>query len=186
MGRKSLAFESAIRSLRNRFLFPFPSLSLRALGLGDRGRLNNLLSGNGPRVVALSSESRDRKHRRARLPRLRHQRQLLDRWVALTFTFGRHLGIRAHLRPGGSQRRFTGYRVELKVQSWRRIAGARHVALAVQPRHDAREAKPALQLEGALARAYHQVGKRAFEHRHGLSFASIVAWLNREWRARCA
>ena len=34
--------------------------------------------------------------------------------------------------------------------------------------------------------AYHRVGKRAFEQRHGLSFACIVVRLNSEWRARCA
>jgi hypothetical protein len=30
--------------------------------------------------------------------------------------------------------------------------------------------------------AYHRVGKRAFEHRHGLSFARMVERLNREWQ----
>jgi len=30
--------------------------------------------------------------------------------------------------------------------------------------------------------AYHRVGKRAFESRHGLSFAGIVVGLNLEWR----
>ena len=35
-------------------------------------------------------------------------------------------------------------------------------------------------------RAYHRAGKGTFERRHGLSFASIVARLNREWQARCA
>ena len=34
--------------------------------------------------------------------------------------------------------------------------------------------------------AYHRVGKRTFEQRHGLSFARIVARPNREWQARCA
>src|ERR1017187_9981963 len=34
--------------------------------------------------------------------------------------------------------------------------------------------------------AYHCVGKRAFEIRHGLCCARIVAQLNREWLARCA
>jgi hypothetical protein len=34
--------------------------------------------------------------------------------------------------------------------------------------------------------AYHRVGKRAFEQRHGLSFGRIVARLNIEWLARCA
>ena len=34
--------------------------------------------------------------------------------------------------------------------------------------------------------AYHRAGKGAFERRHGLSFAGIVARLNREWQARCA
>ena len=34
--------------------------------------------------------------------------------------------------------------------------------------------------------AYHRIGKRAFEERRGLSFAAIVARLNREWRTRCA
>jgi len=34
--------------------------------------------------------------------------------------------------------------------------------------------------------AYHHVGKRAFEQRHSLSFARIVARLNIEWLARCA
>jgi hypothetical protein len=34
--------------------------------------------------------------------------------------------------------------------------------------------------------AHHRVGKEIFERRHGLSFAGIVARLNREWQARCA
>ena len=34
--------------------------------------------------------------------------------------------------------------------------------------------------------AYHRIGKRALERRLGLSFAGIVARLNREWQARCA
>ena len=34
--------------------------------------------------------------------------------------------------------------------------------------------------------AYHRAGKGTFERRHGLSFAGIVARLNREWQARCA
>jgi hypothetical protein len=34
--------------------------------------------------------------------------------------------------------------------------------------------------------AYHRVGRRAFENRHGLSFASIVADMNREWCGKCA
>jgi hypothetical protein len=34
--------------------------------------------------------------------------------------------------------------------------------------------------------AYHRVGKRAFEQRYGLSFASIVARLNREWQEKRA
>ena len=35
--------------------------------------------------------------------------------------------------------------------------------------------------------AYHRVGKRAFEQRHGLYFKDIVAQLNREWQvSRCA
>ena len=34
--------------------------------------------------------------------------------------------------------------------------------------------------------AYHRVGRRAFERRHGLSLAGIVAQLNRDWQARCA
>jgi hypothetical protein len=34
--------------------------------------------------------------------------------------------------------------------------------------------------------SYHRVGKRAFEREHGISFAGIVARLNREWQARCA
>ena len=34
--------------------------------------------------------------------------------------------------------------------------------------------------------AYHQVGKRAFERRHGVCFARIVAGLNRQWQTRCA
>jgi hypothetical protein len=34
--------------------------------------------------------------------------------------------------------------------------------------------------------AYHRVGKRAFERRHGLSLAHIVTGLNRGWLARCA
>jgi hypothetical protein len=34
--------------------------------------------------------------------------------------------------------------------------------------------------------AYHRVGKRAFERRHGLSFAGVVDRLQREWYERCA
>jgi hypothetical protein len=34
--------------------------------------------------------------------------------------------------------------------------------------------------------AYHRAGKGNFEQQHGLSFAGIVARLNREWQARCA
>ena len=34
--------------------------------------------------------------------------------------------------------------------------------------------------------AYHRIGKRAFERRHGLCFARIVAGLNREWQEKCA
>jgi len=34
--------------------------------------------------------------------------------------------------------------------------------------------------------AYHRIGKRAFELRHGLLLAHIVAGLNREWPERCA
>jgi len=34
--------------------------------------------------------------------------------------------------------------------------------------------------------AYHRVGKRAFELRHGICFAGIVAQLNREWCEKCA
>ena len=34
--------------------------------------------------------------------------------------------------------------------------------------------------------AYHRVGRRAFERRHGISLAAIVAQLNRDWQARCA
>ena len=34
--------------------------------------------------------------------------------------------------------------------------------------------------------AYHRAAKGSFERRHGLSFAGIVARLNREWQARCA
>jgi hypothetical protein len=34
--------------------------------------------------------------------------------------------------------------------------------------------------------AYHRAGKGTFERQHGLSFAGIVARLNREWQARCA
>src|SRR5664279_2587355 len=34
--------------------------------------------------------------------------------------------------------------------------------------------------------AYHRVGKRAFEQRHGLSFAGVVERMQREWREKCA
>jgi hypothetical protein len=34
--------------------------------------------------------------------------------------------------------------------------------------------------------AYHRLGKRTFEQRHGLCCAGIVAQLNREWQARRA
>ena len=34
--------------------------------------------------------------------------------------------------------------------------------------------------------AYHRVGKRAFEQRHRISFARIVARLNREWQEKQA
>src|SRR3954452_1239793 len=34
------------------------------------------------------------------------------------------------------------------------------------------------------AGAYHRVGKRAFEERHGLSFVRTVERLNEEWRKR--
>ena len=34
--------------------------------------------------------------------------------------------------------------------------------------------------------AYHRIGKRDFERLHGLSFAALVARLQREWRERCA
>src|ERR1022692_4640964 len=34
--------------------------------------------------------------------------------------------------------------------------------------------------------AYHRAGRGTFERRNRLSFASIVARLNREWQARCA
>jgi len=34
--------------------------------------------------------------------------------------------------------------------------------------------------------AYHRVGKRVFEREQRLSFADIVARLNREWRYKCA
>lgn len=34
--------------------------------------------------------------------------------------------------------------------------------------------------------AYHRVGRRAFEHRHGLSFMRIVTQMNFEWCGKCA
>lgn len=34
--------------------------------------------------------------------------------------------------------------------------------------------------------AYHRIGKRVFEQRHGLCFEGIMAQLNREWQAKCA
>ena len=34
--------------------------------------------------------------------------------------------------------------------------------------------------------AYHCIGKRAFEERHGLSLARVVERLNAQWRTRCA
>lgn len=34
--------------------------------------------------------------------------------------------------------------------------------------------------------AYHQVGKRVFEERHGLDLVRIVARLNRQWQTLCA
>jgi hypothetical protein len=34
--------------------------------------------------------------------------------------------------------------------------------------------------------AYHRVGKRAFESRHGLSFAGMVERLQREWQEKQA
>jgi hypothetical protein len=34
--------------------------------------------------------------------------------------------------------------------------------------------------------AYHRIGKRDFERRHGICFACIVTRLNRLWEARCA
>jgi hypothetical protein len=34
--------------------------------------------------------------------------------------------------------------------------------------------------------AYHRAGKGAFERRHGLCLARVVAGLNREWQSRCA
>ena len=37
-----------------------------------------------------------------------------------------------------------------------------------------------------VPRAYHRMRKRAFELRLGVSFAGIVAQLNREWRGKCA
>jgi hypothetical protein len=34
--------------------------------------------------------------------------------------------------------------------------------------------------------AYHRIGKRAFEQRHGFSFAKVVSQLNQDWPGKCA